>query len=273
MTRQSAYRQVLDYANRANPYPLYAQLRQTPVARYEDGSYVVSTHREIVALLHDPRISSDMTKGTQLEPDLIPGFITLDPPEHGRLRRMAMRHFGPPHRAGWIDGMRDKFADMVERLIDDCRGRGQIDIVDDLAYPLPVSVICDMLGSRSRTNPGSSAGHKTSSTANSGHPNSGSEASKRSPRCGNTSPKSPRPIAASRGQHTVAVGHRRQPRRPDEHDRDRRHGSPAAHRRPRNYRQPDRQWDADPTAASGGDGPAAPRTRLRHPVGRGTAPV
>ncbi|WP_099184098.1 cytochrome P450 [Mycobacterium kansasii] len=146
MTRQSAYRQVLDYANRANPYPLYAQLRQTPVARYEDGSYVVSTHREIVALLHDPRISSDMTKGTQLEPDLIPGFITLDPPEHGRLRRMAMRHFGPPHRAGWIDGMRDKFADMVERLIDDCRGRGQIDIVDDLAYPLPVSVICDMLG-------------------------------------------------------------------------------------------------------------------------------
>ncbi|KZS59788.1 cytochrome P450 [Mycobacterium ostraviense] len=146
MTRRSAYQQVLDYANRANPYPLYAQLRQTPVARHEDGSYVVSTHREIVALLHDPRMSSDMTKGAQLEPDLIPGFITLDPPEHGRLRRMAMRHFGPPHRAGWIDGMRDKFADTVQRLIDDCRGRRQIDIVEDLAYPLPVSMICDMLG-------------------------------------------------------------------------------------------------------------------------------
>ncbi|VBA39946.1 Biotin biosynthesis cytochrome P450 [Mycobacterium innocens] len=146
MTRQSAYQQVLDYANRANPYPLYAQLRQTPVAQYEDGSYVVSTHREIVALLHDPRIGSDMTKGAQLEPDLIPGFITLDPPEHGRLRRMAMRHFGPPHRAGWIDGMRDKFADTVQRLIDNCRGRRQIDIVDDLAYPLPVCMICDMLG-------------------------------------------------------------------------------------------------------------------------------
>ena len=60
MAQPSVFEQILDYANRANPYPLYAELRKTPVARQEDGSYVVSTYREIVALLHDPRVSSDV---------------------------------------------------------------------------------------------------------------------------------------------------------------------------------------------------------------------
>ena len=47
---------ILDYANRANPYPLYAELRKTPVFRAPNGSYVVSTYREIIALMHDPRV-------------------------------------------------------------------------------------------------------------------------------------------------------------------------------------------------------------------------
>ncbi len=55
-------RRIYDAANRANPYPLWAKLRQTPVCWQEDGpdaagTYVVSTYREIEALLHDPRIS------------------------------------------------------------------------------------------------------------------------------------------------------------------------------------------------------------------------
>ena len=63
-------RQIYDYANRANPYPLWAKLRQTPVGFQEDGpdeagTYVVSTYREIVALLHDPRLSSDLRHSTQ----------------------------------------------------------------------------------------------------------------------------------------------------------------------------------------------------------------
>ena len=60
MTAPSVFAQILDYDNRANPYPLYAELRRTPVSRQEDGSFVVSTYREIEALLHDPRLSSDL---------------------------------------------------------------------------------------------------------------------------------------------------------------------------------------------------------------------
>jgi cytochrome P450 len=59
MAPASVFDQILEYSNRANPYPLYAELRKTPVARADDGSYVVSTYREIVALLRDPRVSSD----------------------------------------------------------------------------------------------------------------------------------------------------------------------------------------------------------------------
>ena len=63
-------RQIYDSANRANPYPLWAKLRQTPVCWQEDGpdeagTYVVSTYREIMALLHDPRVSSDMSESAQ----------------------------------------------------------------------------------------------------------------------------------------------------------------------------------------------------------------
>lgn len=52
-------RQILDYSSRANPYPLYEELRKTPVFHDGDGPYVVSTYHEIKSLLHDPRISSD----------------------------------------------------------------------------------------------------------------------------------------------------------------------------------------------------------------------
>jgi cytochrome P450 len=146
MAQQSLYQQVLDYANRANPYPLYAQLRQTPVVREDSGTYVVSTYREVLALLQDRRMSSDPGNSAQPYGAPVPSFISRDPPEHGRLRRLAMRHFGPPHSPGRIDGLRGDFASIVAGLIDRLRGRGQIDIVEDVAYPFPVTVICKLLG-------------------------------------------------------------------------------------------------------------------------------
>ncbi|MGW0992159.1 cytochrome P450 [Streptomyces sp. NPDC002523] len=143
-------RRILDYSSRADPYPLYAELRRTPVARQEDGSYVVSTYREITDLLHNPQLSSDTrnlsspTAGA--EDQATPAFINLDPPEHDRLRRMAMRHFGPPHTPGLVTGMEPDLAGIVSGLIDGLAGKEQIDIVDDFAYPFPVTVICHLLG-------------------------------------------------------------------------------------------------------------------------------
>ncbi|GAB1639761.1 cytochrome P450 [Krasilnikovia sp. MM14-A1259] len=148
----SVFAQILDHANRADPYPLYAELRKTPVARQEDGSYVVSTYREIVELLHDPRISSNphnlpesATVSEEL-PGLPPSFILRDPPDHDRLRRLATRHFGPPHSPDRVDGMAADLRRMVAGLIDGLAGQTEVDIVDQVAYPFPVTVICELLG-------------------------------------------------------------------------------------------------------------------------------
>jgi cytochrome P450 len=65
MNQGKLFEQILDPANRHNPYPLYAQLREAPISQQEDGTYVVSTYREIEALLYDPRISSDERKSTR----------------------------------------------------------------------------------------------------------------------------------------------------------------------------------------------------------------
>lgn len=152
MTQQSLYEQVLDYANRANPYPLYAQLRQTPIIRQTDGSYVVSTYREIIALLHDPRISSDQRKRPQTDlpnnqkAEIVPSLIDLDPPEHDRLRRQATWPFGPPHTPGRVASMESKLVRLANRQIDALRGKTSIDIVEDFAYPIPVTIISELLG-------------------------------------------------------------------------------------------------------------------------------
>ena len=132
-TQLDLYAQIIDYASRANPYPLYAELRKTPVLRAHDGSYVVSTYREVAALIHDPRLGT--TGGVSPE-----SFIGMDPPEHDRLRRLAMQHFDQSA------AIRPRMESIAAGLIDQMHGRDQVDIVDDFAYPIPVTVICEQLG-------------------------------------------------------------------------------------------------------------------------------
>ncbi|MFE3139205.1 cytochrome P450 [Streptomyces scopuliridis] len=152
MPPDTLYQRITDYANRADPYPLYAELRENGVTRQDDGSYLVGTYHEIAALLHDPRISSDSRN--RADPSTVPlfrrgaqaAFIGLDDPEHDRLRRIAMRPFGPPHSPGRIDALRADITRISDELIDAFRDKDRIDVVDDFAYPLPVTVICRLLG-------------------------------------------------------------------------------------------------------------------------------
>jgi cytochrome P450 len=154
MPPTSVYDQILDFGNRADPYPLYAELRRTPVSRADDGSYVVSTYREIVSLLHDPRVSSDQRNRADYPaadadnavPELPPSFIALDPPDHDRIRRLLTRHFGPPHDPDRVTSMAPGMAEIVSSLIDTLAGRNQADLVEEVTYPFPVTVICELLG-------------------------------------------------------------------------------------------------------------------------------
>jgi cytochrome P450 len=154
VTQETLFREIIAEANRANPYPLYAQLRETPVSRQEDGTYVASGYETVSALLFDPRISVDdrlvsAAFGQPSPADVIPGdppFLVLDPPKHDQLRALTMKHFGPPGDPGRVEAMRPGITRIVDDLLDAQRGKDRFDVVADLAYPLPVTVICDLLG-------------------------------------------------------------------------------------------------------------------------------
>jgi cytochrome P450 len=155
---EAILRQIIDYAHRADPYPLYAELRKTPVYHDADGPFVVSKYYDIQSLLHDPRISSDarnlrapagggpLAAEADEETALPPSFLRLDPPEHDRLRRMTNRPFGPPHSPRRVHEMHGELKDIVSGLIDGISAPDRIDLVDQFSYPFPVTVICRLLG-------------------------------------------------------------------------------------------------------------------------------
>jgi cytochrome P450 len=164
MPDSSLLDQVKDFANRPNPYPIYAKLRRNPVSRQddgtEDGTWVASTHGTIARLLQDPRVSSDTLPpadrprtGNPLT-DLIVKplkdwmmdrhrvFIFRDPPDHDALRSAVMHQFSRER----VQAMRARSDRLVADLLDEKRDAREIDAVDDLAYPLPVTVICELFG-------------------------------------------------------------------------------------------------------------------------------
>ena len=63
MTPEEAFDAAMRYENRANPYPFFDELRKTPVARVTHSIYAVTGYEELIALAHDPRVSSDRRKG------------------------------------------------------------------------------------------------------------------------------------------------------------------------------------------------------------------
>jgi cytochrome P450 len=162
MTPEQAFAEAMKSENRANPYPFFDELRKTPVARVTNGIYAVTGYEEIITLTHDPRVSSDRRNRAQPPAQSAnqseeksgimerygkdPMFIMADPPDHDRARRQAMRHFGPPHSPDLIPGMEPECIRVVNELLDKAKGKNRIDFVDEYAYPLPVRIICEILG-------------------------------------------------------------------------------------------------------------------------------
>jgi len=145
--------QILDYANRANPYPLYAELRKTPVLRAPNGSYVVSTYHEIVALMHDPRIgvagmgapAGSAAGGAGADAAAGGGagaFIGMDPPEHDRFKLLVSRGFTPKR----AELLRDRIRELAREIVDDVIERGECDLVHDVAGRLPSGLIAELMG-------------------------------------------------------------------------------------------------------------------------------
>jgi len=151
------------YENRANPYPFFDELRKTPVVRVTNGIYAVTGYDELMALAHDPRVSSDLRKGRPpagldrriADQSVVemaeaygqePSFIAQDPPDHDRARRQCMHFFGPPDSPDLIPSQEPLCQQIVNEMLDKAMGKSRMDVVDEFAYPLPVNVICRIMG-------------------------------------------------------------------------------------------------------------------------------
>lgn len=146
------FERAMDYAVRSDPYERYAELRDTPIERQPDGSYVVSSYDAVQALYHDPRVSSDASKRpappeqagdkTQVKPVQPKVDLSrLDPPRHDRLRRLSFRQFGPPNKPRFVYDLQGALGEIVDRLIDGFDAGGEVDLIEHFAFPYPVEVI------------------------------------------------------------------------------------------------------------------------------------
>jgi cytochrome P450 len=135
----------------ADPYPFYRRLReQDPVHHSPMGFWVLTRYDDCVAVLRDQRFGREEFQqmlsavyGDETEKPALPrSMLFRDPPDHTRLRALVSKAFTPRT----IEVMRGHIQEIVDRLLGRALAQGGMDVIEDLAYPLPVTVICEMLG-------------------------------------------------------------------------------------------------------------------------------
>ncbi len=134
----------------ADPYPMYHRLRaEDPVHHSPLGFWVLTRYPDVLAMLRDPRLIKEPIAafvaarfGVAVPPGLGLSMLDRDPPDHTRLRGLVSKAFTP--RA--LERLRPEIQQIVDGLLDEVRGRGSMDLIGEFAYPLPVRVICEMLG-------------------------------------------------------------------------------------------------------------------------------
>ena len=137
-----------------NPYPHYARMRTAdPVHLSVHGSYVASRHAEVSLVMRDKRFGKDYVDRTirRYGPKIMdePIFRSMshwmlqqDPPDHTRLRGLVVKAF----TARRVEDMRPRIQAVVDQTIDAVIEKGHMDLIEDFAFRLPVTIICDMLG-------------------------------------------------------------------------------------------------------------------------------
>jgi hypothetical protein len=139
-----------------NPYPFFERVRAAgPIHRDSLGIWWVTGHADVKALLLDKqRISRDPRNwqlysqirpylaDSVLERTLEQWLLSLDPPAHTRLRALVQKAF----TASAALALRERIEALTDELIDGLRGRSSFDLMASFAQPLPVRVICDLLG-------------------------------------------------------------------------------------------------------------------------------
>ncbi|MDQ2998375.1 MAG: cytochrome P450 [Chloroflexota bacterium] len=146
-----------DPAHAADPYALYRKMREeAPVyLDTQDRTWYLTRYRDVYAALHDPRLSADRTDAQmrQLPAEARGQFrayelarramlLFVDPPAHVRLRRLVAKAFTPSA----VAALRPRIQSIVDTVLDDVATQDGFDVIRDLAFPVPLMVIAEMLG-------------------------------------------------------------------------------------------------------------------------------
>ena len=156
--------QVTEYAPfdpefKANPFPFYAHLREEqPIYRttLADGRpiWLVTRYEDVVAVLRDERFVKDVSHALTPEqlaqqPPVSPvldllahDLLNQDPPNHTRLRALVSKAFTPR----LVEGMRPRIQQLADELLDAMAPRGEADLMPEYAFPIPITVIAELLG-------------------------------------------------------------------------------------------------------------------------------
>ena len=157
---------ITDPGFKADPYPGYAELRQEePVYRMElqDGRvlWLVTGFEEVERVFTDRRFVKDIRRHALSEDELgqlpptpeamrpfMKNLLFVDPPDHTRLRKLVQQAFTPK----FVEQLRGRIQEIADSLLDDVEERAagggtrEMDLIDDYAFPLPITVIAEMLG-------------------------------------------------------------------------------------------------------------------------------
>ncbi|HMK97475.1 MAG TPA: cytochrome P450, partial [Acidimicrobiales bacterium] len=143
-----------------DPFPLFAQVRELGAVHrvtLADGhdAWLVVRHQEAMAALSDPHLSKDMhaalARGSDVVAEGLPGpkfarhMLSVDPPDHTRLRGLVSAAFSPKR----VEALRPRVQAITDDLLDDIAALGpgsRVDLVSAFAFPLPFGVICELLG-------------------------------------------------------------------------------------------------------------------------------
>src|SRR5687768_2041721 len=144
-----------------NPYPLYRKLREREPVRRDPVApvWVLTRYDDTFFMLRDPRFRKDPFAPVRLPPAVreqlgVPvaeafrasletvSMLFLDPPQHTRVRAIFTKTFTPRR----IENLRPRIGQMCDRILDRAAARGRIELMGELAAPLPVTVIADLLG-------------------------------------------------------------------------------------------------------------------------------
>ena len=143
-----------------NPYPVYHELRERDPVYWSDlwGCWVLTRYDDVVSTMQDFKRFSSKGRFTRVIEGELPepvlekiaplirhystGLINVDPPDHTRMRALVHKAFSPRV----LERLRSHIQEITDELLDEVQPRGEMEVIREFAYPLPVIVIAELMG-------------------------------------------------------------------------------------------------------------------------------